>query len=76
MNIALLQRGKYPWVAAVRFTVPGVCGATLIASRWAVTAAHCAVPGQITSLVLGEHDITGIDALDINRYVNVDSKFN
>jgi len=64
-----VPRGKYPWIAAVQFESgdePGGCGATLIASRWAVTAAHCTF-GNITSLVLGEHDITGVDELDINR---------
>ena len=61
------QRGKYPWMAAVKFTSNGRvggCGATLIGSSWAVTAAHC---GTIHSIVLGEHDISGVDSLDTNR---------
>ena len=65
------QRGKYPWIAPLihNYYQIGACAATLIASTWAVTAAHCAVlNGNITSIVLGEHDIPGIDALDISVY--------
>merc|ERR1711994_153921 len=66
-----VPRGKYPWVAIVtqkNSTKIGGCGATLISSRWAITAAHCVNPTRpITSIVLGEHDITGVDSLDINR---------
>jgi len=34
-------RGKYPWMASVVMGGGHGCGATFIASRWAVTAAHC-----------------------------------
>jgi len=67
---SLVPRGKYPWIASVTFNnevQTGGCGATLIASRWAVTAAHCVFSGTITSIVLGENDISSIDALDVNR---------
>jgi len=63
--------GKYPWIAAIRFenSAPGRCAATLIASRWAVTAAHCSIAGEkIVSIVLGEHDIsTAASPEDNNR---------
>merc|ERR1711936_564537 len=40
--------GKYPWIIAVNFgstdgSNPGGCAATLVATNWAITAAHCVV---------------------------------
>ena len=49
------------------------CAATLVASNWAITAAHCVVDSGFTtkddlSLVLGEFDIsTSSDSNDGNR---------
>ena len=48
------------------------CSATLIAANWAVTAAHCVpFPAFLAkwtmSVVLGEHDISSIDATDTIR---------
>jgi len=76
-------RGRYPWIASVTWSSRprpkkyGGCGATLIASRWAITAGHCNYlykdpPGihiddPIRYIVLGEHNISTIDALDTNR---------
>ena len=39
---------------------PGGCGATLIASNWAITAAHCVIKNtkDSLSLVLGEFNIS------------------
>merc|ERR1711936_1413450 len=70
--------GKYPWIMAVNFgstdgSNPGGCGATLVASNWAITAAHCVVDSGFTtkddlSLVLGEFDLSSsTDSNDGNR---------
>ena len=69
------------WSSRPRPKKYGGCGATLIASRWAITAGHCNYlykdpPGRyiddpIISIVLGEHDINTIDALDTNRFLEV-----
>merc|ERR1711990_560328 len=61
--------GVYPWIAALSYDGNlGGCSATLISSKWAVTAAHCIFSGGPTSLVLGEHDLSSTnDADDTNR---------
>merc|ERR1712116_68220 len=70
--------GKYPWIMAMSFgstdgSNPGGCGATLVATNWAITAAHCVVDSGFTtkdslSLVLGEFDLSSsTDSNDGNR---------
>merc|ERR1711936_759165 len=61
--------GVYPWIAALSYSGDlGGCSATLVSSKWAITAAHCIGFGGPTSLVLGEHDLSSSnDAEDTNR---------
>merc|ERR1712116_86169 len=70
--------GKYPWIMAMSFgstdgSNPGGCAATLVATDWAITAAHCVVDSGFTtkdslSLVLGEFDLSSsTDSNDGNR---------
>ena len=73
------QAGKYPWIMAMSFgstdgSNPGGCAATLVASNWAITAAHCITESgsfakDSLSLVLGEFDLSSsTDSNDGNRY--------
>lgn len=70
--------GKYPWIMALSFgssdgSNPGGCAATLVASKWAITAAHCITESgsfskDSLSLVLGEFDLSSSsDSNDGNR---------
>ena len=64
----LCQKNKYPWMAALLSSNGGqFCGATLVASKYVVTAAHCMFFDQdgkqplSTSDVqvrLGDHDLS------------------
>ena len=75
---APFQAGKYPWIMSVNFgstdgSKPGGCAATLIATNWAITAAHCITDTNSTtkdslSLVLGEYNISSsTDSWDTKR---------
>ena len=75
---APFQAGKYPWIMSVNFestdgSKPGGCAATLIATNWAITAAHCITETNSTtkdslSLVLGEYNISSsTDSWDTKR---------
>ena len=40
--LTMLQKNKYPWIVSMEEVGTGfVCGGTLVASKYVVTAAHC-----------------------------------
>ena len=52
---------EYPWMVGLKRsgrTRPS-CGATLLSSRWLLTAAHCVIDSFVLDVALiGEHDVT------------------
>merc|ERR1712142_837275 len=74
---------EFPWMAALKRAGQFVCGGTLVASKWVLSAAHCMyypdpdywreVPPEVLEIVLGEHDKTVDDETDITKTIKVES---
>ena len=71
LTLIPFQAGKYPWIAAFKFSGqnPGGCAGTLVAAKWVVTAAHCldGVTKANLKIILGEYDLSSAtDSADTN----------
>ena len=61
--------GAYPWQASWQQWNQHICGASLISSRWLVTAGHCVGSSpSFYSVVLGAYDIKSMRQGDPKRY--------
>jgi len=62
-------RGSWPWQILLMYGGQGICGGTLIAPQWVVTAAHCVYrresSGQF-SIRVGEHDRQTFEGTEVN----------
>ncbi|XP_018417742.1 PREDICTED: coagulation factor VII [Nanorana parkeri] len=66
-------KGECPWQARLVLdkTHETICGGTLIATNWVVTAAHCVKPAFVNALtvVLGDHKISKFEGTEQERKV-------
>ena len=63
------QLGAYPWQVSWQQWNQHICGASLISSRWLVTAGHCVGnPPSDYSAVVGAYDIKSMRQGDPKRY--------
>merc|ERR1719347_681764 len=75
---------EFPWMAMLKTGERFICGGTLVASKWVLSAAHCMYPDpdywdeaepEDLKIVLGEHDKTVDDETDITKTIQVESFF-
>uniref|UniRef100_K7F858 Peptidase S1 domain-containing protein n=1 Tax=Pelodiscus sinensis TaxID=13735 RepID=K7F858_PELSI len=67
-----VQEGKWPWQVSVQEDDKHVCGGSLIAAQWVVSAAHCFNPSVSPSqyrVVLGAHQLANPSPHQVTREV-------
>ncbi|KRY74937.1 Plasminogen [Trichinella pseudospiralis] len=83
VNGTQARPGSWPWIASLqtKFSNQHYCGATLISTRWLLTAKHCVIGANPEDLVvrLGAHDLasnTGMTMDLSNIYYIPEHSFN
>ncbi|XP_056392694.1 transmembrane protease serine 9-like, partial [Hyla sarda] len=71
--------GEWPWQVSVQYLLPGhgyyhICGGSLIASQWVLTASHCIVDYSPNNylVILGGHKLQDLDSnavtMEVQRF--------
>ncbi|OCT92534.1 hypothetical protein XELAEV_18015590mg [Xenopus laevis] len=68
----MCPKGECPWQALLMYDKTFICGGTLIAPDWVITAAHCLkpLPENKLTVVLGEHRIGRPEGTEQERKVS------
>ncbi|XP_023563903.1 ovochymase-2 [Octodon degus] len=56
-----VEKGSYPWQVSLKKRKKHICGGTIIAPQWVITAAHCVAKRTFAAtlnVTAGEHDLS------------------
>jgi len=66
-------RGSWPWQILLKYAGSPMCGGTLIAPQWVITAAHCVYKREnyhyLFDVVVGEYDRNKVEGTEVSHKV-------